>query len=188
MSNICQHCKQHRATVHLTEIDPDSNEPHEMHLCEGCARETGAIVPLQGPLLSTAATVATLASSLLSGAAEKVEGKRGGARRVTCAQCGMSYQEFRVKGRFGCAKCYDAFEDGLVTLLEKVHGSSQYVGEYPQGVLKTERTNAAIEQELMDLRRRLTLVIKNEEYEEAARVRDRIQELEKLQTGRASDA
>lgn len=178
MSNICQNCKQQRATVHLTEIDTQSNEPHEMHLCESCARETGATgAPTQ---FVTHVTVADLASSTLSGGTGKSESRKGAQKRTTCGHCGMSYQEFRVKGRFGCAHCYDAFEEGLVNLLEKVHGASQYVGDYPTGVEPTPRTHAALETELADLRRRLGLVIKNEEYEEAARVRDRIQELERL--------
>jgi protein arginine kinase activator len=187
MSNICQNCKQHRATVHLTEIDSQSNEPHEMHLCESCARETGATgAPPSGAYLSHV-TVADLASSALASGTGKAESKRGASKRASCTSCGMSYQEFRVKGRFGCASCYNAFEDGLVTLLEKVHGASQYVGDYPNGVEPTARTQAAIAQELGDLRRRLGLVIKNEEYEEAARVRDRIAELEQLQKEPSAD-
>lgn len=185
MSNICQNCKQQRATVHLTEIDTHSNEPHEMHLCEACARETGA-TSAPAPF-STQMTVADLASSTLSGGAGKSESKRGAQKKTACAKCGMTYQEFRVKGRFGCASCYDAFEEGLVNLLEKVHGASQYVGDYPPGIEPTPRTQEAIEQELADLRRRLGLVIKNEEYEEAARVRDRIQELERLQQESRAD-
>jgi protein arginine kinase activator len=186
MSNICQNCKQQRATVHLTEIDSESNEPHEMHLCESCARESGATsMPSSAAFVKDAITA--FASNALSGLAEKQDVRKSAARRATCSKCGMSYQEFRIKGRFGCADCYDAFEEGLITLLEKVHGANQYVGDYPPGVAATSRTHAAIDQELIDLRRRLDLVVKNEQYEEAARVRDRIQELERLRTEPPAD-
>lgn len=143
-------------------------------------------VPPIGPSLATVATVAALATGVLSGQIEKAEPKRQTNRRTTCASCGMTYQEFRVKGRFGCAACYDAFEDGLVPLLEKVHGASQHIGTLPKDEAPTERSREAVAQELADLKRRLNRVIKNEDYMEAARIRDRIQELERLQDGSAS--
>ena len=41
------------------------------------------------------------------------------------------------------------------------------------------RSSAAMEQELIDLRRRMLRLVKSEEYEEAARLRDQIDALEK---------
>jgi protein arginine kinase activator len=176
MSYLCDQCKQARATVQITSIDPENKQGHEVRLCEACARESGNALPLPGPI---AKTVATLASNLLN-LQDKVDARRGSARKTVCPSCGMSYQEFRIKGRFGCAQCYDAFEEGLVSLLDKVHGASQYVGAYPADVSPTARNHEAVEHELADAKRRLAREIKNENYEEAARVRDRIQELESL--------
>lgn len=171
--NTCQHCKKARATVHLTDIDPERAEPQETHLCEACARESGASTAK--PVgLSTLSLTTTLISLQ-----EKAQAQ-GMSRSVTCDECGMTYQEFRVKGRLGCCRCYEAFEQGLAPLLEKVHGSSHYVGPRPGVGTQRERVSAAHEQELLEQQRRLTRLIKGEDYEEAARVRDRIRELEAL--------
>lgn len=173
--NTCQNCKKARATVHLTEIDPENAQPQETHLCEACARESGASTAKPASL-STLSLTTTLMSLQ-----EKVAKTRGGmSRTVTCDECGMTYQEFRVKGRLGCCRCYEAFEEGLAPLLEKVHGSSHYVGPSPGVGSQRERLSAAHEQELLEQQRRLTRLIKGEDYEEAARVRDRIRELESL--------
>lgn len=174
MSNVCQNCKKARATVHLTEIDPENNRPHEMHLCEECARESGSAPT------SPAKSIAITAS--LIGAPPGTKGGKGGRGRaaagITCPGCGMTLQEFRVKGRFGCARCYDIFEEGLVPLLERIHGATQYVGHHPRGSDPSSRSVASLTQELLDLRRRMSRLVKNEEYEEAARLRDRIEEVE----------
>ena len=74
----------------------------------------------------------------------------------------------------------EVFEEGLAPLLEKVHGSSHYVGPEPGVGSRRERTATALEQELLELRRRLPRAVKDEDYEQAARIRDRIRELEAL--------
>jgi len=172
MNNICQYCKKARATVHLTEIDPDSNEPHEMHLCEECARDSGGIQkPPPPPKVSTISFTTSIVG--LAGKA----GSGASSSKIVCPDCGMTNQEFRLKGRFGCVGCYDVFEESLVALLEKVHGATQYVGPEPVSA-EGSRTAAAMEQELVDLRRRMNRLVKNENYEEAAHLRDQIVELE----------
>ena len=71
------------------------------------------------------------------------------------------------------------FEDSLLALLEKVHGATQHVGPGPKSLGAERRTAAAMEQELVDLRRRMQRMVKSEEYEEVARLRDQIDALEK---------
>lgn len=171
MNNVCQVCKKARATVHLTEIDSENSEPTEMHLCENCARESGAS---SKPPPSVAMT---FASSLIDLHKKEGTGSRAG-RAIVCPECEMTYQEFRVKGRFGCLTCYDAFESGLLPLLEKVHGATEHVGPPPTGASAAEGAHPALQRELIELRRQLKGVVDEEKYEEAARLRDRITEVE----------
>lgn len=173
MNNICQSCKKARATVHLTEIDPDNNQPHEMHLCEQCASNSA---PAHKP--QAASQPAKFTTSLISINMQSTK-PRSGARRLVCSTCGMSLQEFRLKGRFGCPHCYEVFEDNLASLLEKVHGANKYVGPSPAAAPRPKQAVIAFEQELLDLKRRLGKAVKAENYEEAARIRDRIQEVER---------
>ncbi|MFH0944776.1 MAG: UvrB/UvrC motif-containing protein [Planctomycetota bacterium] len=186
MNNICQNCKKARATVHLTEIDPDSHEPHEMHLCEECARDSGG--PQKKPVPLQEGTISFTTSIIgLGGAGPAAIGSRSAPSKIVCPECGMTNQEFRMKGRFGCLGCYGVFEENLLALLEKVHGATQYVGPAPKLVGEARRSAAAMEQELVDLRRRMKRLVKSEEYEEAARLRDQIDTLEKqlLESGDA---
>ena len=168
MSN-CQNCNKARATVRLTEIntEEENSEPIEMLLCEECAYESGA--SSQKPAEPGPASIASLAQQALSS---------GERQHTACDECGMGYEEFRRVGRFGCCRCYDVFEQALIPLLNKVHDATQYVGPTPGepdrrigGAIETER-------ELVDLRRQLKQLVESENYEEAARVRDRIQQVE----------
>lgn len=178
MNNICQNCKKARATVHLTEIDPDSHEPHEMHLCEECARDSGGPPKKPEPPHQSAISFTTSIIGL-GGAGSPAVGSRSTPSKIVCPECGMTNQEFRLKGRFGCLGCYGVFEESLLALLEKVHGATQHVGPGPKAVGEVRRSSAAMEQELIDLRRRMLRLVKSEEYEEAARLRDQIDALEK---------
>jgi protein arginine kinase activator len=94
---------------------------------------------------------------------------------VKCANCGLTYADFKKIGRLGCSECYNAFKRYLGTLLKKIHGSCQHLGKSPlkvSGVLKKKI-------DLQELRRRLQQAIEMEAFEEAAKLRDQIKEMEK---------
>ena len=55
----------------------------------------------------------------------------GSDKAVSCPSCGMSYEEFRKVGRFGCAACYAAFAPHLSRLLKRVHGATRHTGRSP---------------------------------------------------------
>lgn len=178
--NKCQKCQKARATVLVTDIDLASHKPQQLHLCEDCARETG----MAAALSPSAADM--LKASILS-VTEK-ESKARSAQRIMCEHCGLTYQEFRVKGRFGCTACYDTFAELVDPLLEKVHGAREHKGEPPRKPTHRRKTTnvAEFEKELVELRRKLTRAVKAEDYEDAARLRDRITEVER-RIGEATD-
>ncbi len=157
---LCQRCKKQPATVHLTEIV--NNEKRERHLCEDCAREEGVAIKTQINL-----------QDVLSGMLEahQAAGEDAG---LTCPDCGMTYGEFRNQGRLGCPNDYEAFADPLREVLEKVHGATEHTGKMPHRAGGDPRA----QRELMQLRRSLQEAVQREAYEEAARLRDLIQEKE----------
>ncbi|MEW6741992.1 MAG: UvrB/UvrC motif-containing protein [Planctomycetota bacterium] len=161
---VCQNCKKDIATVHLVDIK-SSGEKQELHLCEKCAQEKG--LPAQSKVFNM--------QELLSFVQKAGQGRSRRRSAQKCDSCGMTYEEFRAKGRFGCARDYETFQDGIVALLEKIQGASQYAGKVP----RRSSGEPTFERELMGLRQLLARVVKEEQYEEAARLRDRIQELEK---------
>jgi len=157
---LCQRCKKQQATVHVTEII--NNEKRERHLCEDCAREEGVAIKAQINL-----------QDVLSGMLQAHEAA-GEEASLSCPDCGMTYGEFRNQGRLGCPNDYEAFAEPLQEVLQKVHGATEHVGKIPRRAGSDQRA----QRELMQLRRRLQQAVEREQYEEAARLRDLIQEKE----------
>ncbi|MFH2000488.1 MAG: UvrB/UvrC motif-containing protein, partial [Planctomycetota bacterium] len=160
---LCQKCKKNIATVHLTEMK--SGQRNETHLCEECAK--GMNLPHKHPI----------SLSDLIGAIMEKSSKKGSSTEETgaaCPKCGITFKEFESKGRLGCEYDYTFFKTELDKLLAKVQGSSKYIGKAPKGVL----SETIVQNELMQLKNRLNQVVKAEQYEEAAQIRDRIIELE----------
>ena len=160
---LCQNCQKREATRHESVLKGDGSWS-EVHVCDQCA-EKGEVSIL---------TPASLVQALIEGATALSTAKPGAAGK-TCPRCGISYAEFRAKGRLGCPQDYEVFQPELTALLEKIHhGGLQHTGKSP---VSTENRSAA-ERELIDLRRTLAEAIAGERYEEAARLRDRIRIVE----------
>ncbi len=160
---ICQNCQQSVATVHLTEIE--QGKKREVHLCDTCAHKKGMVSPFGlGSLIPD-----------LAGAEEQAAPEDPGrSEDARCPQCGITYREFRSEGRLGCGHDYDGFRDGLVPLLERIHGATQHVGKVPARMGRSMDR----ERDLIDMRRKLQEAIQTEQYELAAQLRDRIREIE----------
>lgn len=147
----CQRCTK-VVTLHITEVDEDGDY-EEFHLCEDC----GTAYLHQNPLK-------THNNSHLSSTSPGV---------TVCDECGLKFNEFRNTGRLGCPKDYEIFREDLLPLLEGVHGLTRHAGKTP----KRRRGEQASQQEIARLKQELKVAILNEAYEEASRLRDRINEL-----------
>jgi len=154
----CQRCPK-QATLHITEVLGEERF-EEVHLCEDCAKKY-----LHEPQLKKQAK---------SGVITPTQSDDEPATGAKCPACGITFLEFRNHGRFGCAHDYDAFKPDLLPLMESVHGETHHAGKIPRRAPRTATAQA----ELGQLRQRLQTLIDEEKYEEAARVRDRIKELE----------
>lgn len=168
---ICNVCGTNEATIHLTEIVND--QMVEIHLCEPCAQE-------KGTEFKTHFNV----SDLLSGLTDLVKEFSADEKILTkCPNCGLSYEEFGRTGRLGCAECYESFSRLLLPLIKRVQHSTQHVGKRPSRLAPpVARTG---QQDLRELHNRLAKHIHDEEFEEAARIRDQIKQLEeKLKKGK----
>ena len=180
---LCQNCNKNVAVVHSSEM-VDGKLVRESHLCEGCAAQAG-LPPTQKVLALTNADILGLLN-LPRGSRREAE--------VECPSCGMKLQEFRVKGRLGCPKDYEVFRAQLEGLLEKVQGSIRHTGRRPakapaeegapaEGRTVPRRAPPAGEKALEGLRRRLAQAVMEEKYEDAARLRDQIAEVERGRAG-----
>ncbi|MDD4980999.1 MAG: UvrB/UvrC motif-containing protein [Candidatus Omnitrophica bacterium] len=164
---LCDICNKNPATVHLTEIIDE--QMNELHLCEECAHQKSAQMEQQFGL-----------SDLLAGLVdfEKPAKDTAEAVAVKCANCGLTYADFKKIGRLGCGECYSSFRKYLGVLLKKIHGSNQHIGKSPiKEPVKVVRKKV----DPQELRRRLQEAIEAEAFEEAAKLRDQIRELERKQ-------
>lgn len=165
---LCDMCHKSNATVHLTEIIDD--QVTELHLCEECARKKSSEMEQHFGL-----------ADLLAGLADfgKPVAESGGVA-LRCRNCGLTYSDFKKVGRLGCSECYSAFRNNLEPLLRSIHGSTHHVGKAPAiaKVADKEKQKPEIS-ELVELKQKLQKAIQLEEFEEAAKIRDKIRELEK---------
>jgi protein arginine kinase activator len=166
----CDICHKNDATVHLTEIV--DNQITELHLCEECARQKGAQMEQHFGLADLLAGLADLGQQF----------EVGGKAEAKCPNCGLTYQDFRRVGRLGCSECYKAFRDSLRVLLKRIHGSTQHLGRTPAKAPSPPSAPSAPpvpkKSDVEQLRTKLQQAIEVEEFEEAARLRDKIRALE----------
>jgi protein arginine kinase activator len=158
--NKCQKCPK-PATLHITEIRSEE-QIEEMHLCEECAHKY-----LYEPQGKAAAVKAAVPSP-------NVEGEEPEALNRECSVCGIKFVEFRNTGRLGCPHDYQEFRDELVRLLENIHGETRHCGKVPKRLPQNKKK----QNELVQLRKQLLQAVNKEAYEDAARLRDRIRQVE----------
>jgi protein arginine kinase activator len=157
----CQKCTK-AATLHITEVVSD-DQFEELHLCEECANKY-----LYEPQQKGSGSKGGEGSP----ADEGEETSALNARE--CPVCGLKFVEFRNSGRLGCPHDYQEFREELAPLLENIHGETRHCGKTPRRLPLSKLTQS----ELIQLRNRLKLAVHREDYEEAAKLRDRIKQLE----------
>jgi len=158
---LCNACKQNEAKVHLTKIVGDKMQ--KVDLCEDCSKDKGVDDP-------------TSYSDLLLGlSAPPVPSEPETATEigVKCPTCGYSQADFKKAGRFGCSECYLTFSDGLEGMLKTMHKGTRHTGKVP-AALQQSRAEA---QKLKQLQKRLEKAVTEENFEEAAQLRDEIKRL-----------
>jgi protein arginine kinase activator len=78
-------------------------------------------------------------------------------------------------GRVGCASCYTAFYEDLEPVITGIHGNVHHLGKNP--TVTDSRTN--LRAALQTKRALLRTAVRNEQYEDAAALRDSIQDIER---------
>lgn len=155
---ICGLCNQNEASIHFTEII--NNEVMKLRLCEECAKTKGVSLPKGFGHFHIA--------NLLAGLSDLTEemGHPQKGKIPVCPVCGTTFEEVRTSGMLGCASCYEAFSLHLAPLLKRIHPAARHTGKYPK------RLSPALDENM--LRRELQEAISREEFEKAAKIRDRL--------------
>ncbi len=169
---LCDECGKNKATVHLTEIVNDLIT--KLNLCETCAKTKGAEAEQHFGIADLLSALSDVDAPQAAAAAGTTPSKH------KCSSCGLSYEDFKRIGRLGCGECYKTFRTSLTPLLKRIHGAAQHLGKSPSAQSLDEAKNSNKRaQELEQAKNDLSKAIKNEEFEVAAALRDKIKFLEK---------
>lgn len=196
---LCQNCGKNEVNFRYTQVI--NGVKKEMALCDKCARELG----LEGLDFSMPINFSSFFSDFFHDA-ENFLPSFAKTNLLECDKCGMTFDDFANTGEFGCGNCYITFADRISPVLKNLHGSSKHIGrEYREAIdeleynknkfekgQKEKRANTQIKEntkinkleksekeiKLEKLQKDLQKAIKDERYEDAAKIRDEIKRIE----------
>lgn len=175
---LCECCKKNPATVYVRRTVDGATT--EAHLCEQCARERGEWNFVVGPAFSFPDfSLGSIFASLLD-QHPALAGSPVIGTAERCPGCGLTYADFRERGRLGCARCYTVFREPLNPLIRRLQGDVRHVGKVPRGHAGMSR----LRHNLDTLKRQMKEAVAKEAFEQAAELRDQIKVVEnKLKGG-----
>lgn len=156
----CQNCGKNEATVHYKEII--NGKKQELSLCSECANKIGII---EFPIM-----ISPIFSSFDDEYTSIPEVKK-------CKNCGYTLEKYSKTGVLGCQECYNTFKDELDEIFLKFHGKNRHI-KTSNKKIKAKTSVKDVDSKIEGLRIRLKKLVENEEYEEAAILRDKIKKLE----------
>lgn len=165
---MCDQCGEKEAKVKIVKIV--NGQQTVKHLCEDCARAQNEL-----PFGNLSLSLPDLLSDLL-----KVDSPVKHYQEQTlgprCPKCGLSWHDFQSRSRLGCEQCYQTFRPQLLPLIRRLHGHVEHRGQVPH------TQEAALQQRkaLKQLRMKLQEAIVEERFEDAARFRDDIKNIETM--------
>jgi protein arginine kinase activator len=153
----------------LTEIS--NGQRLETHLCESCAQKQGLAVKSQIPLNELLSTLLAVQPDLKKQLGET----EGSAVDTPCPSCGMTLRRFQKEVVLGCPYDYEFFEKSLNPIIEKSQGgNTTHCGKVPSKLPSDSKKQI----DIVNLKKNLESAVKNENYETAAKLRDRIKKLQ----------
>ena len=196
---LCENCGKNEANVRYTENI--NGNVRELHLCEECSKKLGiGEMSFNMPI-----DFSDFLSGFMDGFMEpEFMPMINGIRSTKCKTCGTVFDDVLNTGILGCGDCFATFEDKLDPIIKKIQGANRHVGRLAKEIDnkidekngKQEKTgkvenkkdvkegndengNISNENKIEELQRKLKEAIKEERYEDAAKIRDEIKKLEK---------
>jgi len=153
----CEICHAKEAAVHVKQVCEGTVK--EIHVCHECAAQHG--IDVESPVSLT---------DFLFGidVQHKVQPDVGDDK--ACPVCHMRGSDLKKISRLGCPSCYETFSDELMPLLAAIQKSDRHVGKFP--------AREGVTAEVSSLRKSLEDAVASENFEEAARLRDLLRNLE----------
>ncbi|MEG2348662.1 MAG: UvrB/UvrC motif-containing protein [Clostridia bacterium] len=159
----CQSCGKKEATVKY--MENINGNKQELHFCYDCAKKLGFV------------NFSNIFSPIFVTIPDYEQSKK-----LECKNCGYSFDDYAKTGLFGCPECYSTFEDRLDELFLKLHGKNRHVktdSKKIDNVVNKQIKKESNEDKIERLKQKIEELVKNENYEEAAIVRDEIKKIER---------
>lgn len=163
---LCEKCGKRMANTHIHTVI--NGNVYDKNLCEQCAMEQGVNLYPQNSLSDM------LASMFMGLRDDRPQNEK------RCPVCGATFGDVANSGKAGCAECYNTFKNELLPYLKRVHGSTKHIGKTPDNISFTEIPQR---DGIAELREELNRLIAEENYEQAAVIRDKIKEMEAQNNG-----
>ena len=170
---LCVKCQKNPATVHIQQFMLNGVKS-ELHLCQECTFKLDnpeMMISFENMLKGIMEQMGAKGFPIIGGIAP---GGKMPTPTAPCTRCGMTFNEFKTTGKLGCETCYQSFSKEVLTLLKTVQSGTRHEGKYPRrlgaGILSKRQAD--------DLRAQLKKAIEEENFEEAARLRDEIRALD----------
>ncbi len=179
----CENCGKNNANVKYTQII--NGEKKQMFLCEECSQKLGINdLHFNMPINFTS----FLADFFNDMNDISLMPSLDNVNTIKCKKCGLTWDDFLHTGKFGCSNCYDDFELRIDPILRSMQGATNHVGrlgEVRQGNEVKQNLDDKIQKEenenvrkIEKLKNDLKQAIKEERYEDAAKIRDEIKKEE----------
>ena len=178
---LCQNCGKNEVNFKYTQVV--NGVKKEMALCEKCAKELG----LENMDFNIPINFSSFLGDFFGDYDENFLPSFTQSNALKCTNCGLTFDEFVDKGKFGCENCYNVFENRIDPVLKNIHGCNQHVGRNSKFINKASENHSKTEENTMQndeqhsklkkLNEDLKQAIKEEKYEEAAKIRDEIKKI-----------
>ncbi len=178
---MCQNCGKNEVTFRYTQVI--NGVKKELNLCDNCARELG----LKDMSFSMPISFSNFFSDFFNENTSNMFPSIMGTQTLQCKTCGTTFDDFINSGEFGCSSCYELFEDRIEPILKNLQGANRHVGRGYREITSKSGNKAKKaapkkeESKQEKLQKDLQKAIKDERYEDAAKIRD---ELKKLTEGK----
>lgn len=179
---LCENCKKREANVRYSENINGIKK--ELHLCEECSQKLGITdeISFRMPTFDFSNFFGSFFEDLSTPDFIPLLNE---VKKLKCDSCGFTFNDIVNTGRYGCANCYDTFENRMEPILKKLQDANMHnekLGTILNNNIKFEKNSEAqrkekIGNELEKLQENLKQAIKEERYEDAAKIRDEIKKI-----------
>lgn len=170
---LCQNCKKNESSFSYMQVV--NGVVTKISICKECAKEKN--INQIDININIPFSVKDLFASIID--ANKIDKSKSEnleeKKEKTCPKCCSTYSRFQSMGKLGCETCYDTFKDELSPLIRRVQIRGEHIGKIPEYAEETLK----IKREITQLKTDMKHAIQAEEFEIAAKLRDKIKLLEK---------